>query len=53
MILQQSIVTHAGMLVVPEGQEITQPLLMKLKNFSCAGEIGNKISVLVQLRSTQ
>jgi response regulator RpfG family c-di-GMP phosphodiesterase len=47
MILQQEIKTRAGMLVVPEGQAITQALLIKLDNFSRAGTIGKEVMVLV------
>ena len=47
MILQQEIRTHTGMLVVPEGQAITQALLIKLNNFSRAGTIGKDVMVLV------
>lgn len=47
MILQQEIRTHTGMLVVPEGQTITQALLIKLNNFSRAGTIGKDVMALV------
>ena len=47
MILQQEIRTHSGMLVVPEGQAITQALLIKLDNYSRAGTIGKDIMALV------
>jgi len=47
MILQKEIRTHTGMLVVPEGQAITQALLIKLDNFSCAGTIGRDVMALV------
>jgi hypothetical protein len=47
MILQQEIRTHAGMLVVPEGQAITQALLIKLDNFSRAGSIEREVIALV------
>lgn len=47
MILQQEIRTHTGMLVVPEGQAITQALLIKLNNFSRAGTIGKDVMALV------
>jgi hypothetical protein len=47
MILQQEIRTHAGMLVVPEGQTITQALLIKLNNYACAGTIDKEIKALV------
>ena len=47
MILQQEIRTHAGMLVVPEGQTITQALLIKLNNYAHAGTIDKQIKALV------
>jgi response regulator RpfG family c-di-GMP phosphodiesterase len=47
MILQQEITTKTGMLVVPQGQEITQALLIKLGNYSQTGTIGKEIMVLV------
>lgn len=47
MILQQEIRTHTGMLVVPEGQAITQALLVKLDNLSRAGTIGKEVMALV------
>jgi response regulator RpfG family c-di-GMP phosphodiesterase len=47
MILQKEIRTHTGMLVVPEGQAITQALLIKLDNFSRAGTIGRDVMALV------
>ena len=33
MIIQQDIRTFSGLLVVSKGQEVTQPLILKLKNF--------------------
>ncbi len=47
MVLQQEITTKTGMLVVPQGQEITQALLIKLGNYSQTGTIGKEIMVLV------
>lgn len=47
MILQQEIRTHTGMLVVPEGQAITQALIVKLDNFSRAGTIAKEVMALV------
>ena len=47
MILQQEIKTRSGMLVVPNGQEITQALLIKLNNYARAGTIAKDIVVLV------
>lgn len=47
MILQQEIRTRTGMLVVPDGHEITQALLMKLDNFSRAGTIEKEVMAMV------
>jgi len=47
MILQQAIRTHTGMLVVPEGHEITQALLIKLDNFARSGTIDKEVIALV------
>lgn len=47
MVLQQEIRTHAGMLVVAKGQEISHALLVKLDNFARAGTIDKEIMVLV------
>jgi response regulator RpfG family c-di-GMP phosphodiesterase len=47
MILQQEIRTRTGMLVVPDGHEITQALLIKLDNFSRAGTIDKEVMALV------
>jgi response regulator RpfG family c-di-GMP phosphodiesterase len=47
MILQQEIRTRTGMLVVPEGHEITQALLIKLDNFSRAGTIDKEVMALI------
>ena len=47
MILKQEIRTHTGMLLVPQGQEITQALLIKLDNFSRAGTISKEVMALV------
>jgi response regulator RpfG family c-di-GMP phosphodiesterase len=46
MILQQEIRNRAGMLIVPNGHEITHPLLIKLNNYANAGTIGNDFKVL-------
>jgi response regulator RpfG family c-di-GMP phosphodiesterase len=50
MILQQEITTKSGMLVVPQGQEVTQALLIKLENFSQIGTIGKEIMALVPMQ---
>ena len=47
MILQQEVRTKTGMLVVPNGQEITHILLIKLNNYAQAGTIGKDIMALV------
>ncbi|MGO8794580.1 MAG: response regulator [Candidatus Sulfotelmatobacter sp.] len=47
MILQQDVRNRAGLLVVAKGQEVTRPLLAKLKNFSLAQLIDNEIMALV------
>jgi len=47
MILQQEITTKTGMLVVPNGHEITHPLLIKLNSYAGAGTIGRDVIVLV------
>lgn len=47
MLLRQEIRTRTGMLVVPEGHEITQALLIKLDNFSRAGTIEKEVMALV------
>jgi response regulator RpfG family c-di-GMP phosphodiesterase len=50
MILQQEIRTHAGMLVVAKGQEVSHALVIKLENFSRAGTIDKEIMALVPVR---
>jgi response regulator RpfG family c-di-GMP phosphodiesterase len=47
MILQQEIRTRTGMLVVPDGHELTQALIIKLENFSRAGTIDKEVMALV------
>lgn len=49
MILQQEIRTRTGMLVVPQGHEITQALLLKLESFSRAGTIDREVIALVPI----
>lgn len=49
MILQQEIRTHAGTLMVPNGQEITSALLLKLENFARAGTIPGDVMALVSV----
>jgi response regulator RpfG family c-di-GMP phosphodiesterase len=47
MILHQEVRTQTGMLVVAKGQEITSPLLIRLRNFRQKQTIADKILVLV------
>jgi len=47
MILHQEIRNRNGMLVVPNGQEITYALLTKLENFAEAGKIDKEVMALV------
>ena len=46
MILQKEVRTHTGLLVVAKGQEVTYPLLVRLRNFWQRGAIGNSVIVL-------
>jgi response regulator RpfG family c-di-GMP phosphodiesterase len=46
-ILQQNITTHAGVLVVAKGQEITRPLLFRLEHFAMARLIDKEIMALI------
>ena len=47
MILQQEVRTHAGVLLVTKGQEITYPLILRLRNFADKQAISDKVLVLV------
>ena len=47
MILQQEVRTHTGVLLVTKGQEITYPLILRLRNFSDKQAISDKVLVLV------
>ena len=47
MILHQEIRNRNGMLVVPNGQEVTYALLTKLENFAEAGKIDKEVLALV------
>jgi hypothetical protein len=49
MILQQNVTNHAGVLVVPTGQPVTLPLLVRLEHFSRARLIDNDILALVPM----
>jgi response regulator RpfG family c-di-GMP phosphodiesterase len=46
MVLNHEIRTHAGMLVAAQGQEVTFPLIVKLKNFCRKRAIGDSAVVL-------
>jgi len=46
MILQEEIRTSVGMLLVGRGQEVTYPLIVRLKNFSYRKAIPDKVLVL-------
>jgi len=46
MILQEEIRTNVGMLLVGRGQEVTYPLIVRLKNFSHRKAIPDKFLVL-------
>ena len=45
MITQQEIRTNDGALVVSKGQEVTPPLLIKLKNFHARRVIGSEVAI--------
>ncbi len=45
MIVQQEVRTHEGMLLVSKGQEVTSPLLFKLKNFHARRAITGDVTV--------
>jgi response regulator RpfG family c-di-GMP phosphodiesterase len=47
MIVQQDIRTFSGVLVVSKGQEVTQALILKLKNFSEKKDITGDVTVSV------
>jgi hypothetical protein len=47
MYLDQEIRNKQGMLLVPKGQEITQPILMRIANHWRTGTIENEIMALV------
>jgi len=47
MILHQDVRTHTGVLMVAKGQEVTFPLVLKLKNAYRKGAIGDGVSVFV------
>src|ERR1700683_815110 len=49
MILQQNVTNHAGVLVVPTGQPVTLPLLVRLEHFSRARLIDSDILALVPM----
>ena len=45
MILHQEVRSHTGLLIVAKGQEVTFPLILKLKNFYEKGAIDGDINV--------
>jgi response regulator RpfG family c-di-GMP phosphodiesterase len=47
MILQEELRTNTGLLIVARGQEVTLPLLMKLKNFYQSGSVSGTVMVAV------
>jgi response regulator RpfG family c-di-GMP phosphodiesterase len=47
MILNQEVRTQSGLLIVAKGQEVTYPLILKLKNFYEKGAIGGTVSILL------
>jgi hypothetical protein len=49
MILEQEVRNKNGMLLVAKGHEITPALLIKLDNFSRAGQIDREVMALVPL----
>lgn len=53
MILEKEVRTRAGLLVVAKGQEVTYPLLVRLKNFLQRGAIANSVLVLATPRSAK
>ena len=49
MILDQDVRNRGGMLLLAKGHEITPAVLIKLDNFSRAGQIGREVMALVPL----
>jgi response regulator RpfG family c-di-GMP phosphodiesterase len=45
MIVMQEVRTHSGLLIVAKGQEVTSPLIVKLRNFYEKGAIDGRASV--------
>jgi response regulator RpfG family c-di-GMP phosphodiesterase len=45
MILEQEVRTHAGLLIVAKAQEVTFPLIIKLKTYARKGAIDGKVTV--------
>jgi len=48
MQLESDVRTHSGQLVVAKGQDVTMPLILKLKTFRDRGTIAGKVAVSVQ-----
>ncbi|MBI3602998.1 MAG: response regulator [Nitrospirae bacterium] len=53
MILAQDVENQSGLLLLAKGQEVTQPLMMRLQNFSNAFGVQEPIAVLVPLIPAQ
>ena len=47
MLIDQEVRTNTGLLLVGRGQEVTYPMLVRLKNFHHNGAIGDTVRVLV------
>jgi hypothetical protein len=45
MIIQQELRTNDGVLLVSQKQEVTPPLLLKLKNFQARRAIAGEVSI--------
>jgi len=53
MILQEEVRTKLGLLLVAKGQEVTYPLLMRLRNYHQCGAIADTVLVLLPKRATE
>lgn len=51
MVLEQEVRTNTGLLVVAKGQEVTYPLLVRLRNFWQRGAIPGSVLVIASLRA--
>ncbi|MBS1852994.1 MAG: response regulator [Acidobacteria bacterium] len=52
MVLNQEVRTQGGLLIVAKGQEVTYPLILKLKNFHEKGAIEGSVGVLMAKNPT-